>query len=102
MDGTLVARIRSVDRWVDARILAKGGNATSRVKITEPIWVPEGKFKHMVDNDDRWEIIYLIGQGQMIRVTEMTAEIGCNFDYTWFPWDWQECELIYYDATYGE
>ena len=35
----------------------------------------------------------------MMRITEMTAEIGCNFSYVWFPWDWQECLLTYYDAT---
>ena len=40
MGGTLITRIRTIDRWNDERIVAKGGKSGSRVKITEQIWEP--------------------------------------------------------------
>ena len=38
---------------------------------------------------------------QIVRIIEQTADIGCSFDFTWIPWDWQECELTYFDNRYG-
>ena len=101
-DGTLITRVRIVERWLDPRLSVDGGKPASRIKVVEPIWHPEGKFKHNADTHSYWEVTYLLGEGNVVKIKEMTLEIGCSFDFTWFPWDWQECELIYYDATYGD
>ena len=100
--GTLITRVRLVERWVDPRLSISGERSDVRVEVVEPIWHPEGRFKHNADTHTKWDVTYLVNKGQVVKITEMTLNIYCQFDFTWFPWDWQECALIYYDATYGE
>jgi len=37
------------------------------------------------------------GDDTVVHIQEMTLHLGCHFDYTWMPFDYQECEFIYYD-----
>ena len=95
------ARIRVVERWEDQRLKVANTTLGERVEIKEDIWTPQGKFKHLMDTESEWITTYLISNGQMVRIIEQTAQIGCPFDFTWIPWDWQKCELIYFDNRYG-
>lgn len=84
-----MARIRTIDRWEDPRLTVTGGETGALIKVTDDIWKPAGKFKHLIDSHALWEETYIIGEGHIVRIREETAEIGCGFDFTWFPWDWQ-------------
>ena len=97
--GHIQTRMRIYERWEDHRMsLSDGGGLEVRVKLPEEVWKPAGEFKHMIDTDAKWSVTYLFGNGLVTRLTEETVIIGCNFDYTWLPWDWQECDFTYYDT----
>ena len=69
--------------------------------IERAIWTPNAKFKNL-ENEKAVSVTNFVdanpnGDDYVIHITEATVLIGCNFDYMWMPFDWQECEFIYYD-----
>lgn len=62
------------------------------MQIDAAIWTPNGKFKNLENIKSVSVTNYLHananGDDTIVHITEMTVYIGCNFDYTWVPFDW--------------
>jgi gamma-aminobutyric acid receptor subunit rho len=95
----MLLRLRLVDVWSDLRIgYIDSGDAQERlIPINDKIWTPSIKFKREIKRESESRALFVADKShRILRITEVTVLIGCSFDYSWFPWDWQQCSIELY------
>nr|XP_060638846.1 acetylcholine receptor subunit epsilon [Anolis sagrei ordinatus] len=106
-EETLTTNVWITQQWVDYRLNYSsadfGGIGTIRVPA-EMVWLPDIVLENNIDGN--FEVAYsanvlIYEGGYMYWLPPAIYRSTCSIEVTFFPFDWQNCSLVFRSQTYS-
>ncbi|XP_061446137.1 acetylcholine receptor subunit epsilon isoform X3 [Rhineura floridana] len=106
-DETLTTNVWITQQWLDYRLNYSskdfGGISLFRVSA-DMVWLPDVVLENNIDG--KFEVAYfanvLISPGGVIAwIPPAIFSSSCSIEVTFFPFDWQNCSLVFRSQTYN-